>query len=303
MVRFLKNEKRLAPLLMLAAAMLFTGLNLIIKLLGPQFRIWDIGFYRFFGGMVLLLLIFGRQGNPFKGHNLRLLIIRGCTGSVAFLSLVTAIRLLPVSTALVYFYTFPVFAGVFSALLFGERMSRSGMVCIAVVVAGIGILFDFRGDGNLLGQLLAITAALFAGLTVALIRELKANNNAAIIYLYFCTLGLIVCLPMFVQAPVMPANGMEWLLCGGIVFTSLTAQLLMNQGFAYCRSWEGGLYMTSEVILTAIAGILFLGDPVTWKFAVGGLLVVGSVFMMALAPRTAQELYPRAVIPAAYREK
>ena len=89
------------PLFMLSAALLFTVLNLLIKLLGSEFTVWSIGFYRFFGGAALILAVFGRYQNPFKGHNLRLLITRGCTGCCAFISIVTAVRMLPVSTALI----------------------------------------------------------------------------------------------------------------------------------------------------------------------------------------------------------
>ena len=66
----------------------------------------------------------------------------------------------------------------------------------------------------------------------------------------------------------------------GIVFTSLSAQLLMNQGFFYCRGWEGGVFMSSEVIFTAIIGIVFLNDPASWRFWTGGLLVIGSVVVL-----------------------
>jgi len=37
------------PLFMLSAAMLFTVLNILVKQLGPQFNVWHIGFFRFFG--------------------------------------------------------------------------------------------------------------------------------------------------------------------------------------------------------------------------------------------------------------
>lgn len=290
------NQRALAVFLMLAAASLFTCLNLIVDLLESHFRIWDIGFYRFFGGLVLLFLLSGRHRNPYRGNNMRLLLLRGICGSVAFLCLVSSIRLLPVSTALVHFYTFPVFAAIFSALLFGERISKAALICIGIVLVGISILFDFALQANLLGQLLAINGAVFAGLTIVLIRRLRANNNAAIIYLYFCTLGLIVCLPMYLQAPVLPADGKEWLLCTGIVLTSLTAQLAMNQGFAYCRSWEGGLFMTSEAVFTAAVGILLLGDPVTWRFVTGGLLILGSVVAMNFIESTDQTQYAPATV-------
>ena len=124
------------PLFMLSAALLYTMLNVLIKMLGPHFRVWDIGFYRFFGGVVVLLIVFGRHRNPFRGHNLRLLILRGCTGSAAFVCLVTGLRLLPSSTALVIFYSFPVFSAVFSFLIYGEKIGRLEVICMFAVLLG-----------------------------------------------------------------------------------------------------------------------------------------------------------------------
>jgi drug/metabolite transporter (DMT)-like permease len=264
------------PLFMLAAALLFTLLNLIVKQIGPAYTIWHIGFYRFFGGVVVLLLVFGRHGNAYRGHNIRLLIIRGVTGSAAFLSVVTAIRLLPVSTALVIFYAFPAFAAVFAYLIYGERISRAEIGCIAMVIVGIAVLFDFSLDGNLFGQAMALTGSAFAGLTVTLIKSLREKNGPVIIYLYLCTMGMLVTLPQFAMTPLIPATAMDWVMVLGIVLTSVTAQLLMNQGFFYCRGWEGGVFMSSEVIFTAVVGIAFLGDPASWRFWTGGLLILGS---------------------------
>jgi drug/metabolite transporter (DMT)-like permease len=75
---------------------------------------------------------------------------------------------------------------------------------------------------------------------------------------------------------VLPLSLDQMLVCGGIIFTSILGQLMMNHGFGHCRSWEGGLYMTSEVLLTALAGIILFGDPVGWRLAAGGTLVLGS---------------------------
>jgi drug/metabolite transporter (DMT)-like permease len=268
------------PLFMLSAALLFTLLNIFIKLLGPQFRVWDIGFYRFCGGVLVLLAVFGRRGNPYRGVNTRLLVIRGCTGSAAFVCLVTAIRLLPVSTALVIFYSFPVFSAFFSFLIYGERIGRYEIACTLGVLIGVGILFDFHLAGGLLGQAVALLGGILAGLTVTLIRSLRENNGPVIIYLYLCTMGTLVTLPKFALHPVWPATPLEWVMILGIIFSSATAQLLMNQGFFYCRGWEGGVFMSSEVVFTAVVGIVFLGDPATWRFWAGGLMILASGIAM-----------------------
>ena len=111
------------PLLMFVSAFIFAVLDVLIKILGPSFRVWDIAFYRFGFGLVILTAVFGWRGNPFKGNNRKLLILRGISGSIAFVSLVTAIRLIPVSTAMVFFYSFPAFAAIFSSLIFKEKIT------------------------------------------------------------------------------------------------------------------------------------------------------------------------------------
>ena len=268
------------PLFMLSAALLFTALNIIVKLLGPQFNVWHIGFFRFFGGAITLLALFGRHQNPYRGYNTRLLIIRGCVGSIAFISVVTAIRLLPVSTALVIFYSFPAFSALASFVIYGERIGLSEFGCIVLVMVGVAILVDFNLTGGLLGQVIALVGGLFAGITVTLIRSLRARNGPVIIYLYFCTMGTLVTLPMFLLNPVLPVTPVEWAMVLGIVFTSVVAQIMMNQGFFYCRGWEGGVFMSSEAIFTAIVGIVFLGDPASWRFWIGGIIILGSAVVL-----------------------
>ncbi|MBT4288880.1 MAG: DMT family transporter, partial [Deltaproteobacteria bacterium] len=266
--------------LMISAALLFTGMNLIIKLLNPEFNIWHIGFYRFFGGAVVILAIFWRKSNPYKGNNMRLLFIRGCIGSVAFISLISAVRSIPVSTALVIFYSFPAFAAVAAFIFYKERIGKWEILCIAIVILGVGILFDFQLVGSFFGQTMALIGGVFAGLTVTLIRSLRGKNGPVIIYLYFCTMGALVSFPMFVMNPLLPSSIIEWVMIIAIILSSVAAQLLMTQGFGYCRGWEGGVFMSSEVIFTAIMGIIFLGDPTSWRFWIGGLLIFSSVLAL-----------------------
>jgi drug/metabolite transporter (DMT)-like permease len=268
------------PLFMLSAALLFAMLNICIKLLGPEFSTWDIAFYRSFGGMIMLHLIFGRRRNIFKGRNMPLLIIRGCVGAAAFLSMVTAIRLLPVSTAMVIFFTYPAFAAIFSFLLLKERMSPYEILCLILVLIGAAVLFDFHLAGNLAGQAVSLIGGVFAGLAMTLIQKLRRDNGSVVIYLYFCTMCAIVAAPKYLMNPTFPTTAGEAVLIIGIILSSLTAQLLMNHGFLYCRGWEGGVFMSSEVVFTAIVGITFLGDPAGWRFWLGGLLILGSVTLL-----------------------
>jgi drug/metabolite transporter (DMT)-like permease len=271
------------PALMIGSALLFAVTDIIIKMIGPAFRVWDIAFFRFGGGIVVMLVLFGWFGNLFKGNNTRLLIVRGICGAMAFLALVGAIQLLPLSSAIVLLYSFPAFAALFSAVIFNERISILHMVCIFGTLAGVAILLDFSPKGNLLGQVIGLLAGMFAGVAVCLIKKLRENNGPVIIYFYFCLVGGVIAFPAFIAGPRLPASAGSSLLVLIMVLIFLGAQLLMNQGFKYCRSWEGGLFLSSETLFTSIAGICFLGDPVTWHFWTGGTMIVGSVVLLNLA--------------------
>lgn len=47
------------------------------------------------------------------------------------------------------------------------------------------------------------------------------------------------------------------LLVLSLVFIYLLAQLLMNQGFKYCKGWEGGLSLSSEAFFSSLARNMF----------------------------------------------
>ena len=275
-----RNTAVLGPILMLTSALMFAILDIIIKVIGPEFRVWDIAFYRWGGSFAIMVIIFSWRGNPFKCNNLKMMAFRSVSGCIAFLALTTAIRLAPVSTIMVLFYSFPAFAAIFSYLIFGERISKREIFCIAAAICGVAVLLDIKLDGHLMGYILGFTAGAFAGLTVSMIKKLRDTNGPVVIYLYFCLLGAAVTFLPYISNPTIPDTALDWLMIGGIVATSIVAQITMNQGFKYCKSWEGGLFLTCEMIYVAFFGIAYLGEPTNWRFWTGGLLILTSVMIL-----------------------
>jgi len=271
------------PAIMMVSALLFAVLGFLIKIMGPSFRVWDIAIYRFGGSLILLWVVFGRRENLFRSPNPKLLLTRGVVGSIAFIAVIYAIRNIPLSTAMVIFYSFPAFAAAFSPWFFGDRISKIEIVCIIIAFFGVSVLFNFRLEGIALGQVMALIGAVFAALTVTFIKKLRQNHGSVIIYFQFCLVGAAVSLVPFAAEPHLPQTTLDWLLIIGIIAISVLAQLLMHHGFRYCRSWEGGLLMSSELIYTSIFGIFFLSEPATWRFWVGGVLIIVSAVTLNFA--------------------
>lgn len=279
----IKNSKQLSispavagPVLMIGAAAVFTFMSVLVKLMPQGYTAWHLAFIRCMGGMFVIIIFFANGKNPFKGYNIPLLITRGFTGSLAFLTIVTAMRALPLSTACVLFYAYPVFAAFFGFILYKESVNFKQISCIFVLIAGVAVLFDFGFVGSWYGQSMAIAGALFAGLTVTLIRSLKAHNGVVVIYLYFCATGALLTLVPCIINPIIPSGPVEWMMIIAIILSSLTAQLMMNKGFQFCKGFEGGVYMSTETVFTAVVGIFFLHEPVSWRFFLGAFLILGS---------------------------
>jgi drug/metabolite transporter (DMT)-like permease len=292
----LRKSTAFGPLLMLASAFLFSVLDILIKTLGPEFRVWDIAFYRWGGSFAVLMIIACWLGNPFKCHDPKLMIFRSVSGGIAFLALITSIRLIPISSAMVLFYSFPAFAALFSFLIYKERVTKEGILCIIAALLGVAILMDVKLGGNFLGYTMALLSSAFAGLTINFIKKLREKTGPVAIYLYFALFGAAVSFPAFIASPKLPESGAEWLMIGGIVGSSIAAQLFMNQGFKYCKSWEGSVFLTSELIVVAFFGIVFLGEITTWRFWTGGLLIFGSVVALNWVKTRARSI-PKARVP------
>jgi drug/metabolite transporter (DMT)-like permease len=284
----IERQRLKGALMMLTAALLFAVLGLFIKILGSGYRVWDIAAYRFIGGALVLIAISNERGRLFRPLNPRLILIRGLTGSLAFLSIIIAIRQIPLSTAMVLFYSFPAFAALLSPLLFGERITPVELGCVLVAICGVAVIFDFNIEGTVFGQIMAVVGAVFAGLTISIIKKLRETHNSITIYFYFCLIGAILCVVPFLSSPHMPGSTFDWLIIGGILFTSVSAQLLMTTGFRYCKSWEGGLFMTSEVVFISIFGILFLNEVLDKRFFIGSFLILLSAVSFNLFNRPVQ---------------
>lgn len=268
--------------LMLTAAFLFSLMGLMIKLLGPDFRVWDVAMYRFAGGLTVLLIGFGWQGHLFAPSRPGMMWLRGLVGAFAFVFFVTALKFIPFSTAVVIFFTFPAFTALFTPLLFGEPIPPADLLLVSVAIAGVAVLFDFRLETEWMGQAMALVSAMFAGLTVALIKKLGETNGPVIIYFYLCLVGTLISISPFLTAPRLPSTGSEYALLASIIAISSLGQITMNHGFRYCKSWEGGLYMTSEVIFASLLAVWVLHETLTWRFWLGGSLIIASALAFNL---------------------
>jgi len=271
----IKNLLSNGFMLMILSAFFFTLGDILIKFMSPTFGIIQIAFVRFLLGAIVLLPMLLSSGQSIKGNGTRILFLRGITGTVAFFCLIKTIALIPLSHAMVLFYTFPFFATLFSFVLLKEALTKSEISLTIVGMIGIYILINPGSHAFTGGHVFGLLAACFAGLVMVLTRKLRKTNGPLIIYFYFCVVGGIVSFPFFVGNFTMPGIP-QWSLLIVLALFLLFAQLFMNQGFKYCKASEGSVILMSEVVFTGIAGVILFNDSLSLSFWLGACLIVGS---------------------------
>ena len=126
-----------------------------------------------------------------------------------------------------------------------------------------------------MGHMFGLLAGCSAGLVMVLTRKLRKNNGPLIICFYFCIVGGMASFPFFIARFTIP----DWeqfslLIMLAVVF--LIAQILMNQGFKFCKAPEGSVILMSEVVFAGIAGVIIFNDSLSPSFWAGASLIVGS---------------------------
>ena len=261
--------------LMVASAFFFTLANVAIKFLSPSTGIMEMAFFRFAVGAVILLALMVPGRIPLRGSQTLVLLVRGATGFLAFLCFLKSVAMIPLANATVLLYTFPVFATFFSVLLLREPVSKWEIVLIGAGLLGIYLLIDPSFQRCNVGELFGVLSACFAGIAVVLVRTLVETHGTLIIYFYFCLVGTVVSLPSFLGGiRMLSFQQLSLLVLLGLTF--LIGQLLMNRGFRLCKASEGSVILMSELIFTAIAGVVVFREVLSRGFLVGALLVLGS---------------------------
>ena len=86
------------------------------------------------------------------------------------------------------------------------------------------------------------------------------------------------------ELPILPGQTSAWIGVAAVAVFSLCANLSLNQALTRISAVKVSVMMTAEVPLVSCFGMLYLGEPLSWGFSVGALLILGSSIGLNLLP-------------------
>lgn len=262
------------------APIFYSAMNASAKLAGTHASVWQIGFFRFGLGLVLMPVIARTLGLSIWGRQRFLLTLRGFCGAITFLLLVAAFQRITLSMATVLFYLYPAFTALLSPWVAGEPTAKKAWPFIFGAFIGTTlILWPDESVGSLgSGHLFALIGSVMCAITILLVRRLGKENNIYTLYFYLCLAGILASSGplLFIQErPVLPGQEAAWIDVAAVALFSVVAQLTLNQALVRIPADKVTVIMTAEVPLVACFGVIYLGEPFGWRLMVGALLIFG----------------------------
>jgi len=155
----------------------------------------------------------------------------------------------------------------------------------AVLVATVGLaLLSFNGIQFGIGEFLVlISALLFAFHIVGLGEWSKGLDTYALTVLQLGTCAVVTFLASFksgFKAP--PDSGVWWSIIYTAIFATALAFIVQTWAQSFIAPSTVGVILAAEVVFAAGFGIWLLDEPVTLRIALGGLLVLASMYLIIL---------------------
>lgn len=248
--------------------------------------------YRFATAIVLLalLMLFNRNRFAIKKAEILPLAVLGFLFAFCALTLFAAFNYMDAGIASTLLFLYPLEVALMMALIYKERLTAKTGAAIALSLLGIGLLYR-GGEGGMplssIGLLLVFLSSFTYAIYIVFVNKanlqmgpLKLTFYVMIFCLLFLTLYSVSLgsgLPPLLQSP----SSYGWALMLGFVPTVLSL-VLMTKAVKIVGSTSTAIMGGLEPLTAVVIGVCVFGETLTIRLALGILLVLASVVVLAV---------------------
>ncbi|MGI9383889.1 MAG: DMT family transporter [Methyloligellaceae bacterium] len=265
---------------MTLSTLFFAFMHVLVRHVSAEVHPIQIAFFRNFFGLIVFLPWFMRQGlTPLKTKRFPLHAVRGAVNAVAMFAFFTGLSLTPLAKATALGFTAPIFAGLLSIALLGEKFRLRRWSAIAFGFAGVLLILRPGFHAVDLGASLVLASSLLWGATIIIIKVLGRTESSVTTTIY---MNLLLAAFSFVPALfVWRTPGLEiwlWLIAIGVLGT--LAQILLAQAL---RESEPGVVMPLDFLrliwASALGFLVFSEIPDLFVWLGGAVIFASSTYL------------------------
>jgi drug/metabolite transporter (DMT)-like permease len=274
-------DNKRAALWLLASAILFTGMSVLVKMIGRDLHPFQISLFRGVVSMLVIMPFLMRAGGIVEGVKTQVPLLqfgRGLVGSVAMFLGFYAIVYLPLADAQAISFSRNLFIVPMASILLAEVIGVRRAV--AAAVGFVGVVIMLRPGTEMMGSPAALAAlghAFLVALATILVNIASRYDKPVTLMFYtnVMTIGLIAIPTFFVwQTPTMEQFVM--LITMGVLATS--AHNCFIRAYAIGEASAIAPVDYSRLVMAAIAGFLIFANVPDAYTILGALIIVGASF-------------------------
>ncbi|KAI4550952.1 hypothetical protein R6Z07F_017751 [Ovis aries] len=276
----------------LLSAFLFSVGSLFVKKVQDIHAV-EISAFRCVFQMLIIIpcLIYRKTGfiGP-KGQRIYLLL-RGVLGSNAMILLYYAYQLTSLADATVISFSCPVFTSIIACVFLKEKYSPWDALFTAFTITGVILIvrppFLFGSEiaetdkdysVHVKGALVALAHAVFAAMTLVILRKIGTSVDYMLSIWYYVIVGLIECVIVLsiLGEWRLPHCGLDRLFLILIGMFGLGGQMFLAKALQIEKAGPVALMKTMDVVFAFIFQIIFFNDMPSWWTVGGSLCVIAS---------------------------
>ena len=283
------RERLLGILLVVISATAFGLVDGISKMLADTNSVGQIVWARYALGFPILLATThpSKLATLFQTKRPGLQILRGLTPICISISMVLAVRYLPLADATVILFAAPFLVVALSVPFLGERVRASSWIGVAIGFAAV-LIVARPGVGELSRfAIFPAVAAVFYALAQLITRQLAVAGERAETTLAWTLLtGIVVSSPVAAWFWA-PLDAEDWALMMGLGTTFGIAQLMMIRGLVLASASLLAPLAYVQIVSAVVVSIALFGEmPDGWTL-LGIVMIIGSGVYVARSARAA----------------
>lgn len=286
------NKKIKAYAFLLLTFVLWGSYYVVSKFTLDKLSPFTISFIRFAVAFLTMTLIQGKPKKKMERQDHKYAILIGAAGYFAAVGAqLLGIRYASASVASLINSLNPVTMAVFAMLLLGEALTLGKAAGILLALAGVYVILGKGGDGaSLPGICLSLFSVVLWSFVSVMTRKvtqkyepLQITRNsvgvAALCYLPVCIREISIQGPPRADAACVLALIYIGIVCTGVAY------FLWNKCLSIIDAGTCSAFYPVQPLVSAVLGILFLGEQVGISFWCGAILIVTGVLVNVLSKK------------------
>jgi len=286
----MRNRKLIGTLAGIAAAVCY-GTNPLgaLKLYAEGMQTNSVLFYRFGLAWVIItiIMLFRKESLKVTRQEFTALTGLGLLFIVSSLTLYLSFHYMAAGVASTILFTYPVMTAVIMAVFFHERITWATVCSLVFSTVGVVMLYwsDRSGTLSTIGVILVLASALSYALYIILVNRSNLQMSSFKINFYvllYCTLGMLAYSLIAGLPLTLPQNATSWFyVCWLAVVPAIFALVLMVYAAKYVGSTATAILGALEPLTAVLIGIFVFNEPFTLNLAIGIVLILGAVVVIA----------------------